>query len=724
VSAPVTPIVIRELGKAPDRRTERRADREARQRSPVLVPAGILAVLSFAGALATALIDPTSDIATHVIRAVVVAGFAAAGTTALVYRPLERQPLVLLAGSAAGGLAAVSAALLSAHQHGYAVASGLLSVARFTEPLSLALLPVVGMHALLGLPDGSCRLSRAVTAVGYVTGAVVGVVLWTQRPSLPLWPVVVEMAVAIPVGLVAAQRRYVRSARMERQRMQWFGWAVAVGLEILLVSLALRLLWGWPTRAALVVAVAALPAALAFALGSLPRLATRIDRLLAHTVSVAGLSGVVAAVYLVVVVGLGRTPSSSERSLLILSMVAAAICALVYAPARDRLVQYANRLVYGEREAPDAVVRTFGSRLSRATPMDELLLQVAESLRKTLSLSSAEVWTGSGGHLECSISVPETERTRLTVSSEEEVVVARAGVTGNAWLEVWLPALLEGRRESIVRVAPTTHSGRVLGLIVVVRPEGADQFTLDDDTMLTELARQVGLALHNVELDSALQESLDEVRRQAEELRASRARIVAASDAARRQIERNLHDGAQQHLVALAVNVRLARRLAETDPKASAEILDQLSEGLQDAVQELRALAHGIYPPLLVDRGIEEALRSAASRAAIPTEVEADGLERHPSEVEAAVYFCCTEALQNAGKHAGEGATALVKVWREERALCFEVSDTGAGFDTSGSKGRGAGFVNMSDRVGAIGGKLTVRSAPGEGTTVVGRIPL
>jgi signal transduction histidine kinase len=257
-----------------------------------------------------------------------------------------------------------------------------------------------------------------------------------------------------------------------------------------------------------------------------------------------------------------------------------------------------------------------------------------------------------------------------------------------------------------------------------VRAAGSEPFTTDDDTMLTELARQVGLALHNVELDSALQESLDEVRRQADELRASRARIVAASDAARGQIERNLHDGAQQHLVALAVNVRLARQLAERDPEASLHILDQLGEGIQEAVQELRALAHGIYPPLLIDRGMAEALRSAAGRAALPTDVEAEGLVRYSPENEAAVYFCCLEAMQNAGKHAGDGATIAVRVWEDGEELCFEVRDTGAGFDANGSLAKGAGFVNMSDRVGAIGGSVEVRSAKGEGTTVAGRIPI
>jgi signal transduction histidine kinase len=429
-------------------------------------------------------------------------------------------------------------------------------------------------------------------------------------------------------------------------------------------------------------------------------------------------------VYLVIVLGLGRVPTKSERSLLVLSMIAAAVAAALYLPTRERLARFSNRLVYGEREAPDMVLRTFGSRLSRAIPLDELLLQVAESLRKTLALSSAEVWTGSGGRLERTVTVPDTKRAHITLSPDEETVVARAGVSGPAWLQVWLPQLLAGREDAIMRVAPITHSGQLLGLIVAVRRPNGDAFRTDDETVLAELARQVGLALHNVQLDSALQASLDEVRRQAEELRASRARIVAASDAARRQIERNLHDGAQQHLVALAVNLRLARQLAEADPETSKAMLDQLAHDLQEAVQQLRDLAHGIYPPLLMDRGLVEALRAAAGRAALPTDVEAEDLGRFSPDVEAAVYFCCLEALQNAGKHAGEGATAMVKVWKEEGALLFEVADNGAGFDAGSRSHLGAGFTNMSDRVGAIGGSLKVQSAPGKGTKISGRIPV
>jgi signal transduction histidine kinase len=201
-------------------------------------------------------------------------------------------------------------------------------------------------------------------------------------------------------------------------------------------------------------------------------------------------------------------------------------------------------------------------------------------------------------------------------------------------------------------------------------------------------------------------------------------RIVEAGDAQRRRIERDLHDGAQQHLVALAVSVRLARQLADRDPEQAKEMLDQLGVDLQDAVQELRSLAHGIYPPLLAERGLPDALSAAATRAALPTTVDAEGIGRYPQLLEAAVYFCCLEALQNAGKHAGDGAEASVTLREEEGALLVEVADDGAGFEMASGAGQGHGFVNMADRVGAIGGTLSVDSAPGAGTRISARIPL
>jgi signal transduction histidine kinase len=328
------------------------------------------------------------------------------------------------------------------------------------------------------------------------------------------------------------------------------------------------------------------------------------------------------------------------------------------------------------------------------------------------------------------VSVPERGAARLDLTDEEQPVVAHARVSGSAWLQVWLPRLLDARAGANVRIAPITHGGELLGFLLVERPADAERFSDADESVLSELARQVGLALHNLQLDSALQESLRELQRRADELQASRARVVAAADAERRKIERNLHDGAQQHLVALAVTVRLAQQVAATDPDQARELLDQLGHDLQDAVQELRDLAHGIYPPVLLDRGLIAALESAALRAPLPVEIIAPRVVgRFPQDVEAAIYFCCVEALQNASKHAGDGASAKVTIRHNGTAdgrevLTFSVADDGVGFDPAGSAGRGHGFVNMSDRLGAIGGMVEVYSVPGQGTRVSGTVPV
>ena len=366
---------------------------------------------------------------------------------------------------------------------------------------------------------------------------------------------------------------------------------------------------------------------LALAAGTSPRISRRVDRVLVHTVSATGLTAVVVAVYLVIVIGLGRTPDDTERNLLVLSMLAAAIASLAYVPARERLAETANRLVYGERHPPDEVLRTWGSRLSRSIPMDELLLQLAESLRKVLVLRRAEIWTGTPDRLELAVSVPD--RTARAAAARPRGAAGRdprrrhrqrvaRGVAAR-------PCSRTARRRSCAW-RPASHSGELLGLLVIERAADGDHFTDEDDRVLTELARQVGLALHNVQLDSALQESLENLKRANEDLRTSRARIVATGDAERRKIERNLHDGAQQHLVALAVNLRLTKDILADDPEAAAEMLDALGDAVKDTIQELRDLAHGIYPPLLMDAGLTEALRAAANRSPLGGE---RGRRRH-----------------------------------------------------------------------------------------------
>ena len=211
-----------------------------------------------------------------------------------------------------------------------------------------------------------------------------------------------------------------------------------------------------------------------------------------------------------------------------------------------------------------------------------------------------------------------------------------------------------------------------------------------------------------------------------QELQESRARIVAAGDSERRKLERNLHDGAQQHLVALAVKLRLAGDAVEDDPEDAMAMIDEIKGDVQTAIAELRALAHGIFPPLLVSGGLNDALPAAAGRAALPTTVDLVDVGRYGNDIEAAVYFCTLEALQNAGKHAGEAATAAVTVVEADGVLRFEIRDDGAGFDVyeRHRAGDGHGFVNMQDRLGAFGGRVEVVSAVGEGTTITGTIPL
>jgi signal transduction histidine kinase len=679
-----------------------------------------LALPGFALALATGVLAAGATDAepvTQGLRIGLLVAWVLAGLVVALRRPASTLGPLLLAGATVGGIAAATdAALLERSNTGI----------ELVRALAIAAIPAVALHVLVALPNGALvrRTHRNTVLGGYLVALAAGVGAWFARPSFPLWVVVVEAVLAALVGAGLSHTRYRQSRGRERQQMQWFGWAVTVAAEITLVTAALRIFVGSPENVAAIAAGGTATIPLALMLSTSTRLITRVDRLLAYTVSLTGLTGVVVAVYVVIVLGLGRVPSDDERTILLLSMAAAAVAALLYLPARVRLATFANRLVYGEQHAPDEAMRTFGSRLSRAIPLDELLLQLAESLRKTLALDEAEVWTGSGGALERTVVVPDRGPAHLTLSGREQPVVAGAGVSGPAWLSIWLPQLLEGREHAIIRAAPAAHAGELLGLLVVQRPADGDQFSDDEESMLADLARQVGLALHNVELDSALQESLDELKLQAEELRASRARVVAAGDAERRRIERDLHDGAQQHLVALAVTVRLARQLADRDPNQAKDVLEKLGSELQETVQEVRNLAHGIYPPVLMDQGLPAALEAAAARAPIATTVDAVDIGRRSQELEAAVYFCCMEALQNAGKHAGDGAQVTIRLREAEGKLLFEVADDGPGFDPASGAVKGHGFVNMSDRVGAIGGTLTVDSAPGQGTRIAGAVPL
>jgi signal transduction histidine kinase len=228
------------------------------------------------------------------------------------------------------------------------------------------------------------------------------------------------------------------------------------------------------------------------------------------------------------------------------------------------------------------------------------------------------------------------------------------------------------------------------------------------ERLVRGLANQAGLVLRNVAL--------------LEDVRESRRRIVAAQDDRARRLERDIHDGAQQQLVALSVKLRLAQSLVGRDPTKAGEMLGDLQAEATEALENLRDVARGIYPPLLADQGLAAALEAQARKCPIPVGVDRDSIGRYPQEVESAVYFCALEALNNVTKYS-QATTARIRLASASDELSFEVADDGVGFDPATTRG-GTGLQGMADRLDAIGGSLEVRSAPGEGTTVAGRVPI
>ena len=196
---------------------------------------------------------------------------------------------------------------------------------------------------------------------------------------------------------------------------------------------------------------------------------------------------------------------------------------------------------------------------------------------------------------------------------------------------------------------------------------------------------------------------------------------MAKGDAERRKFERDLHDGAQQHLVALRIRLGLAREFA--DPEV-AERLDDVGNELEEILEELRDVAHGLHPPLLREFGLRDALASAVRRSASPTKLEAAAIGRFSEDVEATVYFCCMESLQNVDKHAGSGATAVVRLWERGGRLHFEVVDDGVGYDVDSARYAGQGLANVSDRIAVLGGNVEFESTPGRGSAMRADIPV
>lgn len=222
------------------------------------------------------------------------------------------------------------------------------------------------------------------------------------------------------------------------------------------------------------------------------------------------------------------------------------------------------------------------------------------------------------------------------------------------------------------------------------------------------------------QVGQAFNEMVQRLNRHDAEMQASRARIVAVTDDERRRMERDLHDGAQQHLALLSLQLSVLERSANEQPELASNV-DEMRTSLAHALAEMRDLAHGIYPAALENDGLAAALAEAAERATLPTTLEVDGVGRVSRDIETAVYFCCLEALQNSSKHAGEGANATITLGQQNGRLNFSVADNGVGFSPAAD---GHGLHNMRDRIGALGGEVSIESAPGHGVTVRGSVPV
>ncbi len=496
------------------------------------------------------------------------------------------------------------------------------------------------------------------------------------------------------IGLVSLGIRYRRSGADVRQQIKWFG----VGVVVLVVAITVGGITSpnqqsWTTPIPViseVIGFTALPVCIGVAV--LKYRLYDIDVIISRALIYGALAVLITAVYVGIAVGIGALVGSGGKPNLGLSILATAIVAIGFQPVRERIQKVTNRLVYGRRATPYEVFSEFSGRVAETYAADEVLPRMARVLQEGTGAASATVWLRGNEELRPAATYPDAPDMRPSLPMSNGT----------------LPELPDTTRAIEVR-----HQGELLGALSVSKRRG-EALTPIEEKLVDDLAHQAGLVLKNVGLSADLQARLHE-------LRASRQRLVSAQDMERRRLERNLHDGAQQHLVALKVKLGLAEMLLSRDPAKAAATLEQLKRDADEALETLRDLARGIYPPLLADKGLVVALELQARKATVPVRVEAEGVERYGQDVEATVYFCVLEAMQNVQKYANASA-AVIRMSEDAGMLAFEVADNGMGFDTS-TVHKGAGLINMRDRIDALGGNLEIRSAPGTGTRVRGAMP-
>ena len=469
------------------------------------------------------------------------------------------------------------------------------------------------------------------------------------------------------VSLVVRMRR--TTDDVVRHQIRWLAYAASVMALFFLLSFlpGLGNDEGWGGAIQTIGAMSFMLIPVATGLAILRYRLYDIDVVIRKTVVIAIVVAFIALVYVGVVAGVGALVGSTGSPLL--SALAAGIVALVFQPVRARARRFADRIVYGKRATPYEVVATFGEQLAGTYASDDVLPRLARVLSEGVGAERAEV--------------------RMIVDD------------GIRTVATWPPDAAEAADDLAVEVR---HQGQVLGALAVSMP-ASDPIDPTREQLVQDLAAQAGLVLRNERLTQQLRARLAD-------LQAAQKRLVTAQDGERRRLERNIHDGAQQQLVALQVRQRLAEQLIDRDPAKAKEMVAALQVDTGAALDDLRDLARGIYPPLLADKGLVAALEAQARKSPIPVTVDADGVDRLPQDIEAAVYFSVLEGLQNVAKYA-QATSASVSFERSNGELRFRVHDDGRGFDPS-ETGYGTGLQGIADRLGALDGTARGRERSGE----------
>jgi len=513
----------------------------------------------------------------------------------------------------------------------------------------------------------------------------------TSGTGIASWLLIAALLALVVTSVVVRRRR---AAGYERVQLRWFSYVAMATIALVLLGFALDPLnadvgsgiagVGFDLGIGVAVPLTIGVAVMKYGLYD-------IDVIISRALVYGTLAVLITAVYVGIAVGIGTLVGSGGKPNLALSILATAIVAVGFQPVRERLQKIANRLVYGERATPYEVLSAFSGQVAETYAADEVLPRMARVLQEGAGAESATVWLRGAGVIRPAATFPEADARLEPLPMSDGVIPDLHRATMSVSVD---------------------HQGHLLGALSVVKRRG-ESLTPTEVKLIDDLAHQAGLVLRNVGLAAELQERLDE-------LRASRQRLVQAQDEERRRLERNLHDGAQQYLVAIKVKLGIAEMLATRSPDQAKATVAQLKADADEALETLRDLARGIYPPLLADKGLVVALESQARKATVSVQVESEGVDRYAQDVEATVYFCILEALQNVQKYAS-ASHATVRVRDQDGALQFEVIDDGTGFDAATDK-RGAGLTNMADRLDALGGSLAVSSIPGSGTMIRGTL--